>query len=135
MTGNILLDLLISLAGIIFLAGMASWLFPLGATGLSEDVVSQYLKLEEPDFHLADLFLSSDRKVLLAISQNRQEIIVLISRRGDKVHRRSHVDAVDMKVLSDKELKIGFKDITFADVIVRSDASKDWGKWLGEMIS
>lgn len=126
MTGNILLDLFISLVGISLLVGLAIWLFPSPSVLLDENQVFSYIQLEEPDFAPGDNLFSSDRRAALIASEDLQEFIIIDSRKGDLVHRRFLYSHVKLIFNQDVGLKVILGDITFPPIFFSGSEIEKW---------
>lgn len=88
MTGNILLDLVVSLVGISLLVVLARWLFPPEGFILSPEQITDYLMREEPDFVAASRIIDEGQKAALLHGENQQDWVIVREGMSDIVHRR-----------------------------------------------
>ncbi len=76
MTGNLLLDLAISLGGIAFLVGL-SWAFGAWRTvPVTKAAAADRIGLDEPDFQPQHWLLDADNKVAVAASGEGEAVVV-----------------------------------------------------------
>jgi hypothetical protein len=74
MTGNLYLDLAISLAGVAILVAVSYALGAWRSATLDEDAAVERLAFDEPDFRPGEFFASRDGKSAVLVSQDRSEV-------------------------------------------------------------
>lgn len=124
MTGNLLIDTLISIAAIAVMVAIARLLFPPPAASVTEASATERLALDEPDF-AAQAWLI-DRQGCAALAQGAAGDFVLIKKLGlDLVTRRFRAGAVS--VAAEKNaLILGLGDTTLPKVVISTDDAAHW---------
>ena len=87
MTGNVAVDLAISLAGIVVLVGVSYLLGGWRTAAVTADAASARLRLDEPDFAPDEWMVGADGRCAAAVSGDRREI-ALVFAVGDKLASR-----------------------------------------------
>lgn len=124
MTGNLLLDTLISLAAIAAMVLLARLVFPAPATKVTEAEARDRLALDEPDFTPNAWLIDDNGRAALAESTSGE--FALVKRLGlDLAIRRFRKG--DMQIGDTKDdlvLKSG--DVTLPEVRISNPAAQDW---------
>lgn len=129
MTGNLLVDSLISIAGIAVLVLVARLLFPAGRQTISKDDAKERLTFEEPDFEAIDWLIDDQGKCALA--QGAAGEFALIRKLGlDLVVRRFPGEAVRAS-LEDGRLILRFADASFSRASLASADAPAWARKFG----
>jgi hypothetical protein len=87
MTGNLVVDLAISLAGIVILVGVSFVFGGWRTAAVTEDAAKARLRLDEPDFVQKEWMIGVDGGCAAAVSGDRHEI-ALVFAVGDKLASR-----------------------------------------------
>lgn len=128
MTGNLVLDSLISLAAIALMVALARVLFPGSPSTLTEKEAQERLSFDEPDFRVQQWLI--DREGRAALAQGGDHEFVLVSRLGlDLVTRRFRAGAVGAE-LREGSLIIRPGDPGLSQVKIRADGAADWARIL-----
>lgn len=97
MTGNVAVDLAISLAGILVLVGVSYVLGGWRSAAVTAEAATTRLRLDEPDFDPIEWMVGTDGRCAAAVSGDRREI-ALVFAIGDKLaSRRFRRGAVSME--------------------------------------
>ena len=128
MTGNVLIDLVISFVGIAILVGLARLIFPnAGAAVFSAETVRERLAFDEPDFHVEDWLVDADHCAAIAVSEAGD--IALIKKAGDGlVTRRAGLGALECH-RDGAELAIAVPDPTFRGFSVQAASDSEAQRW------
>ena len=113
MTGNILLDLVVSFVGITLLVALARWLFPGEVFTLSPEQITDYLMREEPDFVAASWIIDEGEKAALLRGENQQDWVIVREGMSDLVHRRFGPQEVVSVHMGDGIARIRMNDPIF----------------------
>lgn len=128
MTGNVLIDLVISFVGIAILVGLARLIFPnAGAAAFSADAARDRLAFDEPDFQADDWLVDADRSAAIAVSEAGD--IALIKKAGDGLVTR-RMRAGDLQC--DREgadLRLAVPDHTFRGFAVHAASDSEAQRW------
>ena len=128
MTGNVLIDLMISFLGIAVLVGLARLIFPdAAATAFSADRVRDRLAFDEPDFQATAWLIDNESSTAIALSDGGE--IALIKKAGDGlVTRRGR--SGDLQCDQDgADLNFTFPDHTFRSFAVRATSDSEAQQW------
>lgn len=124
MTGNLLIDTLISIAAIAVMVAIARLLFPPPAAKVTEASATERLALDEPDFAAQSWLI--DREGRAALAQSAAGDFVLIKKLGlDLVTRRFRAGAV-AAVADENTLVLGLGDTTLPKVVISTDDAAHW---------
>ncbi len=100
MTGNVLIDLIISIAGIMLLVVMARFMFPSPRFRVVRNEAITYLTLEEPDYEFARELMDDQCRVLLLVSADWQDYVVICEGMSDFIHRRFSMKSIlDVEII------------------------------------
>ncbi|MEO1250965.1 MAG: hypothetical protein AAFW81_01310 [Pseudomonadota bacterium] len=128
MTGNLLLDSLISLGAIAVMVGFVWRLFGGSGEPVSEGAARDRLAFDEPDFHPAEWLFDADGYAALA-TDGAGEFAIIIRKGDDLATRRFAADRVDAK-MSAETLVLRFGDPGFPPVRLRAPDAADWAQKL-----
>ncbi|MEO1240734.1 MAG: hypothetical protein AAFX54_02400 [Pseudomonadota bacterium] len=124
MTGNLLIDTVISIAAIAVMVAIARLLFPPPAAKVTEAAAMERLALDEPDF-AAQAWLI-DREGRAALAQGAAGDFALIKKLGlDLVTRRFRAGAVSVAA-DESALILGLGDTTLPRVVISTDDAAHW---------
>ncbi|MEZ5893606.1 MAG: hypothetical protein R3C58_10775 [Parvularculaceae bacterium] len=128
MTGNMLLDSLISLGAIALMVGCAWVFFPAKPLPVSQALAAERLAFDEPDFRPVEWLLDRDGRAALARGENGD--VALVSRLGiDLVTRRFRPGGVHAAA-EEGALVIRPADPGSRKVRLASDNAADWARKL-----
>ncbi len=129
MTGNLLLDSLISLAAIALMVGLAWAFFRAPAAPVSQQAAADRLAFDEPDFRPVRWLL--DAKGRAALAEGASGEIALVSRLGvDLVTRR--FPAAALKAAEEAgALVIRPSDPGSRKLVIEADGAAEWARKLG----
>ncbi len=128
MTGNVLIDLAISFAGIAILVGLARLIFPNAGGGVfNAEKARDRLAFDEPDFHAEAWLVDAEHGAAIAMSDSGD--IALIKKAGDGlVTRRARAGA--LQCASDgADLAVTIPDHTFKGFAVRAASDREAQQW------
>ncbi len=126
MTGNVVLDLAISVAGIVILVGLARIIFAGAGTLIDQSSAERRLVFDEPDF--APVAWAIDQTAGVALARNDAEEIALVFAHGDGLATR-RIAAHDANVhYAEGRLTIDRADHTSrsASVAMTPDEAEVW---------
>ncbi len=127
MTGNVLIDLAISLTGIVILVGLARLIFPDAVAAFSAEAACARLAFDEPDFQAVDWLVDAKRGAALAVSNTGD--IALIKAAGDGLTTR-RMRPGDLYCSRDgADLAIAAPDHTFRKFAVRAASDSEAQRW------
>ena len=129
MTGNTLIDLAISIGGVILLVGLARLIFGLQGAALTEAAAADRLAFDEPDFEPAEWLISGTG----AIAVNQAGEAALIKPLGDGlVSRRFSVK--DLRWRRDGlRLTIEAPDHAFSTLMVNAGSEEEAQRWAARL--
>ncbi len=124
MTGNAILDLAISIAGVSFLVLLARLIFGLGGRGIDHAAASERLGFDEPDFDPTDWLIGEDA----ALARNTAGELAVVIVHGDGLVTRRLGAASPAPVYKDGALSVPRPDDTARDVhfTVPEDQAAAW---------
>ena len=126
MTGNLYIDLAISVVGIAVLVALARLMFANADIEISEQAAAERLAFDEPDFEPVGWLV--DRKSNVALARNAGGEIAVIKAMGDGlVTRRLQIGDADA-TYNDGALAIGAADHTSRPAVLRvnKNEAQDW---------
>jgi len=124
MTGNLLIDTLISIAAIAVMVAVARLFFPTPAAPVTEASAMDRLALDEPDFKPRAWLIDHEGRAALA--EGADSDFVLVKRVGlDLVSRRFRAEAVKAAHHND-ELAIEFADTTLPRAVILNGGAAEW---------
>jgi hypothetical protein len=127
LTGNVLIDLAISLAGIAILIGLARIIFGASLPSLDAANAAERLLFDEPDFHPIDWLVDEDSGAALA--RNGSGEIALVVAHGDGLVTRRYPAGAAPLAYEDGRLCIARTDHTFRNVNIAAGVA-DAASWL-----
>ena len=128
MTGNLLIDTLISIAAIAVMVAVARLLFPAPSILVTEETARAQLALDEPDFEpRAWLF---DKKGRAALVEGADAGLVVVKSLGlDLVIRR--IAAENLRAsYNNGEITLILDDVTMPKTVVSSGSAQAWAQRL-----
>ena len=128
MTGDLLLDLMISFAGVAVLVGVA---FLLGATRtatVDRDAAAERLAFDEPDFAAGDWLLDRDGRCAIALAVDGDEYAVVFAVGDSLGTRRLRKGARAVTTLGDR-LVLALGDVSKRRVVVRAADDDEARRW------
>ena len=129
MTGNTLIDLAISIGGVILLVGLARLIFGVQSAALTRAAASDRLAFDEPDFEPAEWLVSESG----AVAVNQAGEAALIKPLGDGlVSRRFSVK--DLRWRRDGlQLMIEAPDHAFSNLMVSASSEDEAQRWAARL--
>lgn len=128
MTGDYLLDTLISLAAIAIMVAVAWMCFPNRPAAVSEPEARDRLAFDEPDFRPAEWFF--DRKGAAALAEGEGGDFALVWRLGaDLVTRRFRAGAIAVDA-GDGALTIHPREPGARQIVLAGDGAAKWARKL-----
>ncbi len=125
MTGDLLIDSLISIGAIALMVLAARFAFPASGARVTREMAEARLSLDEPDFKPQDWLEDDDGRVVLAAGGDE---FVLVARLGlDPVVRRFHGDAVKADA-TDGALTLRLADPTLPKVVIANADAASWAR-------
>ena len=97
MTGNTVLDLIISVAGVTLLVLLARMLFGGGALVFNKAAVEDRLCFDEPDFSPADWIIDEAARAALARNENNEVALIVANGDGLAIRRFQSPDALSAR--------------------------------------
>jgi hypothetical protein len=132
-TGNLLLDLVISAAGVGLLVALSYVLGGYRDAVLNEASMRDRLAFDEPDFAVSDFLISTDGKAAIALDTAKREGAVVFAHGDGLATRRFPIGSA--AVGSDgAALVISLHDVSKWRVRIAAaapDAAKSWARRLG----
>lgn len=128
MTGNLYIDLAVSLGGILFVVALIRFMFADADVEISEQLAIDRLKFDEPDFEPAAWLIDDQAKIALARSDSG-EIAVVKAMGGDFITRR-FARGVAIASIQNNMLTIEPTDHTWRAVSLNV-SEVDAAQWLG----
>lgn len=101
MTGSLVVDLLISLAGIFVLVGVSYAFGGWRDAAVSEAEAAERLAFDEPDFSPGEWIVGADGKTAVALSADGREIAIVFAVGDGVASRRFSRDAVAWETRAD----------------------------------
>ena len=132
MTGNLYLDLAISLGGVAILVAVS---FALGAwrsATLDEAAARDRLAFDEPDFVVGEWLFGADGKAAVAVSQDGREL-GLLRLLGDGLATRRLKKGVAPIVAKGADVLIGLGDPSIATFRLKAPDEKSAAAWAGRL--
>ena len=128
MTGNVLIDLAISIIGIAILVGLARLVFPkAGAAAINDAMVRDRLAFDEPDFEIAAFILDAAQGAAIAAGADGD--IVLIKKAGEGLAtRRTHPGEAACARDGDR-LTVTISDHTFRGFSLKTASDAEAQQW------
>ncbi len=124
MTGNLLIDTLISVAAIAVMVGFARLLFPAPTILVTEATARARLALDEPDFEPRAWLI--DKKGRAALVEGADAGFAIIKALGlDLVIRRFPAEAPRTSY-HNEEITLKFDDLTMPRAVISNDSAKAW---------
>jgi len=128
MTGNFLIDTLISLAGIVMMVAAARLVFPAPKFAITELMASERMAFDEPDF--TPLHWLMDKQGRAALAEGAGGEFILAQRLGlDLVLRRFSAGAAEA-IEEDGALVVKLPDLTVPKAVI---ANGDASKWVRKL--
>lgn len=128
MTGNLLIDSLVSLGAIAFMVAVAWVFFRAPGPAVTEETASERLAFDEPDFRPRQWLI--DREGRAAIAEGNSGDIALVSRLGlDLVTRRFPAAAVRAEA-ADGVLVVLPNDPGSRKLVIAADGAAEWARKL-----
>lgn len=130
MTGNLVLDLVISLAGVAVLVGVAALLGATRTMTLDRASAAERLAFDEPDFVAAEWILSADGRSAFALSADGREgaaVFVL----GDSLGTRRFAVGRHAVRADGSRLILSTGDVTMRRVAVVAPDAAESARWAG----
>ncbi len=128
MTGNLLLDSLISLSAIAFMVAVAWVVFRAPPGPVTQQAAAERLAFDEPDFRPRQWLI--DREGRAAIAEGNSGDIALVSRLGlDLVTRRFPAAAVRAEA-ADGALVVLPNDPGSRKLVIAADGAAEWARKL-----
>lgn len=128
MTGDLLIDSAISLAGVALIVLLVRWLMPAKTPPLTAGEAQARLSLDEPDFTPRDWLIDAGGRMALAEGEGGE--FVFVERFGlDLVIRRFSAGGVKTAV-SDGVLSLNFSDPGMPVVRFAHDEAAQWARKL-----
>ncbi|WP_428409054.1 hypothetical protein [Hyphococcus sp.] len=129
MTGNLIIDSLISLAAIAFMVALAWFVFRAPPAPVTEDAAAERLAFDEPDFRPVAWLVDRDGRA--AIAEGAGGDVAIVSRLGiDLVTRRFPAAAVRAEA-GDGALTIRPADPGSRRLVIAADGAAEWARKLG----
>lgn len=129
MTGDLLIDSLISIAAIALMVGVAWALFRAPAPAVTQEAAAARLAFDEPDFQPVRWLV--DRQGRAALAEGAGGDVALVSRLGaDLLTRRFPASAVRASQ-EGGALVIRPNDPGFRRLVIEADGAADWARKLG----
>lgn len=128
MTGNLLIDTLISVAAIAVMVGVARLLFPAPSVLVTEETARARLALDEPDFEpCAWLF---DKNGRAALVEGADAGLVVVKSLGlDLVLRRTAAEDLRASYNND-EITLRLDDVTMPKAVISNEGAQAWAQRL-----
>ncbi|WP_169569906.1 hypothetical protein [Sneathiella limimaris] len=95
---------------------------------LTEDVVYEFLRLNEPDETISKITLGRDHKSALAQIKNTTEFFALRSFGNKLVHQR--FAGTDNLAISEQTIRIQREDISHAPLAIQPETEEDLNFWI-----
>ena len=128
MTGNLLIDTLISIAAIAVMVGVARLLFPAPSILVTEETARARLALDEPDFEPRSLLVDKKGRAALVVGADAS-LAVVKSLGLDLVIRRYAAENLNA-TYHNGEITLRFDDVTLPRAVISSDATQAWAQKL-----
>lgn len=126
MTGNLLLDSLISLAAIALMVALARLMFPPPRTSLTAEEARERLAFDEPDFHPVRWLIDRDGRAALA--EDASGDVALVSRLGLDLVTRRYPAAAIRAAEEGGALVIRPNDPGSRRIVIAADEVADWAR-------
>lgn len=126
MTGNLLLDSLISLAAIALMVALARLLFPPAPASLTEEEARERLAFDEPDFHPVRWLI--DRNGRAALAEGADGDVALVSRLGLDLVTRRYPAAALRATEEGGALVVRPNDPGSRKVVIAADGAAEWAR-------
>jgi hypothetical protein len=126
MTGNLLLDSIISLGAIALMVAVARLLFPPPPVALTEAEARERLAFDEPDFRPVRWLIDKDGRAALA--EGAEGDVALVSRLGLDLVTRRYPAAAVRAAEEDGALVVRPNDPGSRRVVIAADGAADWAR-------
>ncbi len=128
MTGNLLIDTLVSIAAIAVMVGVARLLFPAPSISVTQATASARLSLDEPDFEPRAWLI--DKKGRAALVEGADTEFAVVKSLGlDLVIRRFPAEKMKASYHND-DITLKFDDLTLPRAIITNESAKTWAQKL-----
>lgn len=127
MTGNVIIDLAISVTGIAILVLIARLMFPGAAAVIDQDAAAARLRFDEPDFLPANWAIDKVRGTAIAKSKSGDFALVMV-KGADLMTRRFFPDVVSIQY-KDGALSVDLREVFMRPVLIGIDEGEAKG-WL-----
>lgn len=132
MTGNLLLDLLISAGGVAVLVGLSAFLGAWKSTRIDDASARERIRFDEPDFPLGDVAVSADGKAAVAFGADGREAVVVFAV-GDGIASRRIAISGAIVSLAGEAVEIALSDPTRRRIRLLAPDAATGARWAGAL--
>lgn len=132
MTGDLYLDLAISVAGIALMVGVSWMIGAWRSRPVERAAAAERLAFDEPDFAAVDWMVSEDRRAAAAISERGDEAALVFSV-GDRLATRRFALGDVRARCEDSKIIIETGDLSKPKIVLAAQDARQAAEWAGRL--